>query len=139
LKGVRSWQSFRAQTVARIHRWVLWWFDAGLVIAAVALANVPFLNLTRAQEKAIFTLCVLNWLLSGLVCWAYENTQSNAVQPWEPIQREPAPQDREWHSASEFRLPGSGKTLLPLSNVHHTRETLAHYGFHHREGRRHQA
>jgi hypothetical protein len=54
----------------RLHRWVLWWFDAGLAIFAVVLANLPFFNLSRAQERVLFVFCVVNWLCSGLVCWA---------------------------------------------------------------------
>jgi hypothetical protein len=126
VKDVRSWR-FRGT-----HHWMLWWFDAGLVIAAVALANLPFLNLTHPQEKAIFILCVLHWLLAGLACWAFEGIRDNAeIQPLTPRQPGAVPQDREWHSASEFRLPGSGETLLPLPVGRHTRETLAHYRFHH--------
>ena len=118
---------------------MLWWFDVGLAIAAVALVNLPFLNLTRTQEQVIFIFCVLNWLLSGLVCWAYEGIPSgNHVQSQKPVQTTAVPTEREWHSASEFRLPGGGRTLPPLSGGRHTRETLAHYyGFHHR-GRQHR-
>ena len=138
MKCGRAWQSLKAVTVGQIHRWMLWWFDVGLVIAVVALVNLPFLNLTRTKEQVIFIFCVSNWLLSGLVCWAYESIQpGNEVEPRKRAQTAPVPQEREWHSASEFRLPGGGRTLLPLTGGRHTRETLAHYGFHHR-GRQHR-
>ncbi|HLH06567.1 MAG TPA: hypothetical protein VKW78_04970 [Terriglobales bacterium] len=59
-------------TVLHVRRWVRWWFYAGVVCGAVALANIFFRNLTRTQEEVILFLGVMFWILGGLVCWAWE-------------------------------------------------------------------
>ncbi len=121
----------------RVPRWVVWWFEVGLVIGIIAFANISLHNLKDSEARWIVFICVVNWFLSGLICWGCENIQAgNAPPPQKPKQSTSVPEKREWHSASEFRLPGSGKTLLPLSSGHHHRETLAHYGLHRCEGQR---
>jgi hypothetical protein len=119
--------------VDRSHRWVLWWFEVGLGIAVVTLPNLPYLNLTRSEERLLFILCAVHWLLAGLICWAFADMKSAVVwaQPPKAAPFANVPEEREWHPASEFRLPGSVKILVPLSLSHHRRETLEHYALHH--------
>ena len=140
MKAVKERLFCNALAGHRVRRWVLWWFEVGLVIGVIAFANISLHNLTRTQARWMVFVCVLNWFLSGLICWACESIQAgNAPPPQKPKQSASVPKEREWHSASEFRLPGSGKTLLPLSSERHHRETLAHYGLHRHEGQHHPA
>ena len=98
----------------RIHRWVILWLCLGIVCGAIALVNILFRELTRMQDKVILLVGIVHWALGGVVCWAFEGIKiSNAPPP--PEQDHPSPNEagREWHSASEFVLPGGRKSLLP--------------------------
>ena len=55
----------------RIHRWVLWWFNVGIVLGAIAVINILFRDLSRTQERIILIIGALNWLLGGLICYGY--------------------------------------------------------------------
>ncbi len=66
------------------------------------------------QERIILILGAVNWILGGVVCWAFEGIQIESVPP--PPEHHQAPPDdtgKEWHSASDFVQPGSRKSLLP--------------------------
>jgi hypothetical protein len=95
-----------------VRRWVLWWSYVGIVCGAVALVNILFRDLTRTQDKVILILGVLHWVLGGIVCWAYDGVKivSNAPES-RPMPH--ADDGKEWHSASEFVLPGAHHSLLP--------------------------
>jgi hypothetical protein len=102
----------------RIHRWVFWWFYVGVVVGAVALINILFRNLTREQEQFILAIGALKWVLGGVVCYCLggiriENPsgapKANKLTAG-TVQRPPL---KEWHSASEFVLPGRRQSLLP--------------------------
>jgi hypothetical protein len=57
---------------------------------------------------------VLFWLLGGLVCYACDSVQIE--KPRQPAPHDEAPraeQQKEWHAASDFLLPGGRKSLLP--------------------------
>ena len=100
----------------RIHRWVIWWLCLGVVVGAVALVNILFRDLTRTQDKVILVVGIMHWVLGGIVCWAYDGVRITSAPPPErnQIPAPPGPEDaREWHSASEFILPGGRKNLLP--------------------------
>lgn len=77
-------RDFHVITVIRVHPWVRWWFYVGVICGAVALANIFFRDLTRAQERVILLLGVIFWVLGGLVCWAWEGVtleQHRAPEP----------------------------------------------------------
>ncbi len=95
-----------------IRRWVLWWFGLGVLFGAIALVNILFRDLTRSQERIILIVGILQWVLGGVVCWAFDGIK---VQSAPPPQREQShgTQTREWHSASEFIQPGGRRSLLP--------------------------
>lgn len=116
-------------SVIRIHHWVLWWIYIGIACGIVAVVNILFRHLTHTQESIILILGVVNWCMGGLICWASEGIRFQ--KPPEPTKRvqpiRPAP-EHEWHSASEFRLPGSNRLLLRFPYKHSSRETLDHYG-----------
>jgi len=97
----------------RIHRWVIWWLCLGVAFGAIALVNILFRDLTRAQDKLILVVGIVHWVLGGVVCWAFEGIKISPAPP--PPERQPARTEdsREWHSASEFILPGGRKSLLP--------------------------
>lgn len=97
----------------RIHRWVIWWLCLGIVCGVVALVNIFFRDLTRMQDKIILIVGILHWVLGGLVCWAYDGIKITPVLPAQPHPSAPIEDTREWHSASDFILPGTRKSLLP--------------------------
>ena len=98
----------------RIHHWVLWWFYVGIVCGVVAVVNILVRDLTRIEERVILVIGVLFWLLGGLVCYACDSVQiqkpHQESRRGEPLRRE---QQKEWHPASDFLLPGGRKSLLP--------------------------
>jgi hypothetical protein len=56
---------------------------------------------------------VFFWVLVGVVCYAREGIKV-VPHPSSETKVEPsAPQTKEWHSASDFVLPGNRKRLLP--------------------------
>lgn len=98
----------------RVHKWVLWWFYVGIVVGLVALVNILFRNLSRTQDHAILIVGVVNWVLGGIVCWAFDGVRF-ARPKQTSTHEEPAHIDtqREWHPASDFVFPGGRKRLLP--------------------------
>jgi hypothetical protein len=97
----------------RIHRWVIWWLCLGIVFGVIALVNILFRDLTRVQDKVILIVGVVHWVLGGVVCWAFEGIRISTAPPPEHSYSSPDEVAREWHSASEFILPGARKSILP--------------------------
>lgn len=90
----------------------------GVVCGVVAVTNILEHSLTRAQERVLIAMGILNWMLGGLICYACEGIQIEEAPPppgqLRKDEPKPAPRrDQEWHSASDFLLPGSRKSLLP--------------------------
>ena len=97
----------------RIRQWVLWWICLGVVCGAVAVLNIVTRNLTKSQEGIILFIGVMNWVLGGVICWAFGIEIGNPVLPHSPAKETHAAPDVEWHSASDFLLPGHRKMLPP--------------------------
>ena len=102
----------------RVHRWALWWFYVGLAVGAVALINILFRDLTRMQERLILAVGVMNWVMGGLVCYCLggvriENQSGPAKANDLTAGTPQGPPLKEWHSASDFVLPGRRQSLLP--------------------------
>ena len=98
----------------RIHHWVLWWFYVGIVCGAIAVGTILARDLTRTDERVILVIGVLFWLQGGLVCWAYDSIQIEKQHQGSPRGELPSVEEaREWHSASDFLLPGRRNSLLP--------------------------
>jgi hypothetical protein len=102
----------------RIHRWVLWWFWIGVVLGAIAVVNILLRNLTRWQETIILVVGALNWLIGGIICWGYgavriERPDKSARGGDSALRSRQEFQQKEWHAASDFVLPGNRKSLLP--------------------------
>jgi hypothetical protein len=98
----------------RLQRWIVWWFYVGIVCGVIALANIFFRHLSETQIKLVLIFGVLHWVLGGVICYCVEGVKlvpprDQAVQPPAPG----APLDAEWHSASDFLLPGTRKSILP--------------------------
>jgi hypothetical protein len=102
----------------RIHRWALWWLYVGVVVGAVALINILLRNLTREQEEFVLAVGALNWVLGGVICYCLggiriDNASAAAKAENLPTGTAEGPPQKEWHSASEFVLPGRRHSLLP--------------------------
>lgn len=98
----------------RIHHWVLWWIGIGAVLGAISLLNIFLRHLTRTQELMILFIGVLNWVLGGMVCWAFDGIRiTKPLEAPHPAKEEQPKPDVEWHPASDFLLPGGRKSLLP--------------------------
>ena len=95
----------------QVHRWVIWWIALGVLCGAVAVVNILMHNLSKPQEDAVVAVGVIHWVLGGLVCWAMGSVKVEA--PRLERREEQPDSEREWHSASEFLLPGGRKSLLP--------------------------
>lgn len=99
----------------RIHHWVLWWFNVGVVLGVIAVVNILMRDLTRSQERGILILGLLFWVLGGFVCHAFEAVR--IVLPPEPHRQATnekiGEREKEWHPASDFVLPGNHKHSLP--------------------------
>lgn len=102
----------------RIHRWVLWWSWIGVGLGAIALINILFRDLTRRQEQFILAVGAMNWVLGGVVCYCLggiriENASGRPKADNLPAGAVQLPPLKQWHSASEFVLPGRRQSLLP--------------------------
>jgi hypothetical protein len=100
----------------RIHRWVLWWMVVGIVCGVVAVTNILERNLSRAQERVLLAMGVMNWILGGLVCYACDGIR--LVEPPHPSHKTelkalPSHDQDRSYAPSEFILPGNRKSLLP--------------------------
>jgi len=114
------------QINVRIRPWVIWWFYVGVFCGGIALANIFGRDLTPSQDRVLLLIGALHWILGGLVCWAFESVK---LQPTEPRREQPQPADSsratEWHSPSEFLMPGNRRALLPPSvAVRRSRKSL---------------
>ena len=95
-----------------VRRWVVWWIYIGIVCGAIALVNILMRNLTHTQDDVILVLGAVHWLLGGLVCWTFDGVKIVSQAP----ESRPCPHledEKEWHCASEFVLPGTTHSLLP--------------------------
>lgn len=99
----------------RIHRWVFDWFVIGVICGIVVLVNV-FFRKPSADDLALslFFGC-LYWLIGGVICYVLEAVK---LEPPAHVERTPQfaknlGEQREYHCASDFVLPGSRRSLLP--------------------------
>jgi hypothetical protein len=60
----------------RIPHWVIWWLAVGLIFAAVTLVNILIRHLARPQEEFAAALCLLFWLLSGVLSYAIDDART---------------------------------------------------------------
>ena len=68
----------------RIHRWVVWWVDVGIVCGVIAVANLLGHHLTPSQDRILILLGAAHWGLGGLVCWAFDGIRVEPRQPVSP-------------------------------------------------------
>jgi hypothetical protein len=100
----------------RIRRWVAWWFYLGVICGVIAIANILGHQLTGAQDRILLVVGAANWLLGGIVCWAFESIKFESRDTsTPPTVQNPAHQtgETEWHPPSDFLLPGKRQSLLP--------------------------
>ncbi len=96
----------------RVQHWVIWWLYTGVALGVIAIGNILGRDLSRGQIKIILFLGVIFWVLGGMVCYALQAVHFEHPSP--PLEQAPrgAP-EKEWHAASDFLLPGGGKSVLP--------------------------
>jgi hypothetical protein len=98
----------------KIHHWVMWWFYLGVVCGVIALINIFFRDLSPTDVKLVLVFGVLHWVLGGVVIYCCDGVKIEMPARSSTKASEPgASFQNEWHSASDFILPGSRKSLLP--------------------------
>lgn len=99
----------------RIQRWVVWWFYLGVICGVIALAIIFGDNFTRSQERILLLIGTAHWLLGGIVCWAFDSVKMEARHAEPPVTQKPPKSgvETEWHSPSDFLLPGGRQSVLP--------------------------
>ena len=102
----------------RVHvqRWVVWWMVVGIMCGIVAITNILEHNLTRAQDRILIAIGIMNWLLGGLICYAFSGVRIQELSRSASRKKEIGPEPQagpEWHAASDFLMPGNRKSLLP--------------------------
>ncbi len=107
----------------RIHRWVIWWFWLGVVCGAVAILNIVTRNLTKSNELVILFIGVMNWVLGGVICWGFGIQIVQPSPPASPTKEAHFTPEFEWHSASDFLLPGHRRLLPPKYSPAPTKPT----------------
>jgi hypothetical protein len=93
--------------------WVRWWIFVGIVCGVVALVNILFRDLSELQIATIIAMGALFWSLVGIAAWGYGGIRIVAAPPAPEISEIRTPPQQEWHAASDFLFPGTGKALLP--------------------------
>jgi hypothetical protein len=97
-----------------VKHWVLWWFYLGVICGIVALINIFFRDMSPEGIKLALIFGVLFWVLGGVAIYCLD-----AVKIMEPphastkLPEHRASEETEWHSASEFLLPGNSKSIFP--------------------------
>jgi hypothetical protein len=100
----------------RVQHWVVWWFYVGIACGVIALANVFLRHLSETDVKLVLFFGVLFWALGGAICYAVEGVKIVIPQGAGEHSNQPgAPFEGEWHSASDFLLPGNRKSILPTA------------------------
>jgi hypothetical protein len=98
----------------KVHRWVLWWLYIGIVCGVVAVVNILNRHLSRTQEEVILIIGVMHWLLGGIACYFYDSVRiEKRNQEILHNDQRKAVEQKEWHQASDFLLPGGRQSLLP--------------------------
>ena len=98
----------------RVRRWVIWWLYVGVALGVIAIGNILARDLTHRQIRIALFVGVVHWVLGGLICYVLDAVRIEQKAP-PPRAKEVggiAP-EKEWHSASDFLLPGGGKSVLP--------------------------
>ncbi len=123
--------------VLRVRRWVLWWIYVSIACGIAAMSKILFQDLTRAQEHILLFVGIMNWILGGLICWALGGVR---VQTFKPVSggnpSQDDSEDHEWHSASDFLIPGTKHIFLPPSRAERLREARDIYILEHERQQR---
>ncbi len=98
----------------KVQHWVMWWFYLGVICGVIALVNIFFRDLTPVDIKLVLIFGVLHWLLGGVICYCFDGVKiEKPALPFARVSQPDASLQKEWHSASDFVLPGSRRSLLP--------------------------
>ena len=98
----------------RIHHWVVEWFFVGVICGIVALVNIFARTVSPGQIDIILFFGVLYWAIGGVICYAHEHLKIEQPSRYNRTTSEhQVREQREWHAASDFLLPGNRKSLIP--------------------------
>lgn len=108
--------SFPKPLHIHVKHWVLWWFYLGILCGIIAMINIFCrTDLSSTDIKLVLVFGVLHWVLGGVVCYCVDGVK--IVQPGQTAEKTSLhahiTPDTEWHSASDFVLPGGRKSILP--------------------------
>lgn len=91
----------------RVRHWVVDWFIIGVVCGAVALVNILFHRAAPDDVALSLFFGALYWIIGGVVCYCVEGVQVEAQHHAEHGATILSAKDqREYHCASDFLLPG---------------------------------
>ena len=99
----------------RVHHWVFDWFVIGVICGAVVLVNVVFRKPSADDIALSLFFGGLYWIIGGVVCYVLEAVRFEPPQhaERETLRRPELADQREYHYASDFVLPGNRRSLLP--------------------------
>jgi hypothetical protein len=105
--------SFPKSIHIHVKHWVVWWFYLGVACGVIGLINIFLRDLSSAGIRLVLIFGVLHWVLGGVVCYCYDGVK--IVQPTQTRTgaEHAASKEIEYHSASDFVLPGGRKSLFP--------------------------
>jgi hypothetical protein len=98
----------------KVHRWVVWWFYIGVACGVVAVVNILNRHLDRTHEEIVLMIGVIHWVLGGVACYFYDSVriEKNSIQELPVKDGRKSEEQKEWHAASDFLLPGGRQSLL---------------------------
>lgn len=103
-----------------VKHWVVVWFWMGIVCGVVAMVNIFARNLSPEDIKLALFFGIDFWVIGGLACYGFEGVRieqpkSRRTKISVPGQKMSVPGQKdapEWHSASDFLIPGNHRHLL---------------------------
>jgi hypothetical protein len=103
----------------RIQHWIVDWLWLGMVCIIVALVNIFARPFSDRTASLVLFFTGLSWVIGGIICYGFEGIKpplpSGKAHSETPAGDAPV---QEWHSASDFVIPGTRKTFIL---THHTR------------------
>jgi hypothetical protein len=96
-----------------VKHWVLWWFYLGVLCGVIAMINIFFRDLSSEDIRLVLVFGVLHWVLGGVVCYCLDGVKIVQAAKLSKAEAPHSDPQTEWHSPSDFLLPGNRKSILP--------------------------